>query len=972
MNNKYRDVLDAAARSRIPDGLNLYPRIAANLEKKTLVQTLRARPVLMILFILLALGLLTGVAYAVGRSLGYIPGVGLVEQGAPIRVLAEPVSLTRDGITVTVSTAVLTPDQSTFIYSVDNVPFSAYSHNENVTGCSDMAKIKLPTGGALFFRDGSGSLNQTRVSFSEIPVDVNDATFILPCIQDTLPGLAPENWQLNLRFKPAPADLTVVPVVEIQATETPLPEPGKTISPSVILATPAPLSLIKALQVGEDTILLFSIKQPDAGGWIEFKNIKLVDAQGAEIYTANPTLDGLPAFDAGVQFKSSVSFPVTISVSGSLIAPLPDSLAEFEFDAGNNPQPGQEWTPNQPMQIGGRTLTLTRVRTDSRGGYSFDFNADPDVTGLSLEIAGYSSNGGGGGGSVGTGQFGITVSYADLPKGKLRVKLSNLTVAGPQQTWSMQWSPAKTSAPASLYGASIKVDQFMPLEDGYYLIGHTEWQDDRLKSLQVLRIQAQDASGREVLMEPVDAQNSGLNLTGNQWAYHIFGKVFQGPLALRADEVLVEFKNPVLYQVDLRPYQFKFDDSQLDIPYKTGIKTLDIPGILVSAFKATYIKVGDLRGFEIAMEADPELRNLSFRIASALDTTGMRQVAGSNGSFRDESSGLLLSRVLTDAKMSFPLVLAADSANISGHWQTTWNPPAPPAGATPVYAPQACLNLASWKSLLKTPAALPAGIPARALVARGALSPEPSLFLQNLDGSHEKPLVFGNGSLSPDGSRLAYSDENENIQILELASGQKQKVTAGVNAMPFWSPDGKKLAYSHQTDQGMNIFVMDANGLNQTALTELTINPELRGWTPDGRNLVIVAAQAAESQVVLLDTVTKQIKPLFLTLGSTWDVTASLSPDGQWLAYAEKVSGRIGTGIYVSHLDGSGKRLLVQLDYWPATLPVWSPDGKWLAFSANNNDLPDGSSTSGLINVDTCQVVPLPALQGEIRGWVNP
>ena len=155
MNKNFRDVLDAAARSHVPDNLNLYPRIAANLEERhsrartgiTIMQTLRARPALLIVMVLLALGLLTGVAYAVGRSLGYIPGVGLVEQGAPIRVLAEPVSLTRDGITVTVTAAVLTSDKSTFVYSVENVPFSAYSHNENVSGCYDMAKIMLPAGG---------------------------------------------------------------------------------------------------------------------------------------------------------------------------------------------------------------------------------------------------------------------------------------------------------------------------------------------------------------------------------------------------------------------------------------------------------------------------------------------------------------------------------------------------------------------------------------------------------------------------------------------------------------------------------------------------------------------------------------------------------------------------------------------------------------------------------------------------------
>ena len=42
MNHNYLDILDAAARSRVPEGLDLYPRIAAKIGKKTFMQTLRA------------------------------------------------------------------------------------------------------------------------------------------------------------------------------------------------------------------------------------------------------------------------------------------------------------------------------------------------------------------------------------------------------------------------------------------------------------------------------------------------------------------------------------------------------------------------------------------------------------------------------------------------------------------------------------------------------------------------------------------------------------------------------------------------------------------------------------------------------------------------------------------------------------------------------------------------------------------
>jgi len=45
---------------------------------------------------------------AVLHLFGYIPGVGIVDQNSPIRLLAEPVSITRDGVTVSVNQVVLT------------------------------------------------------------------------------------------------------------------------------------------------------------------------------------------------------------------------------------------------------------------------------------------------------------------------------------------------------------------------------------------------------------------------------------------------------------------------------------------------------------------------------------------------------------------------------------------------------------------------------------------------------------------------------------------------------------------------------------------------------------------------------------------------------------------------------------------------------------------------------------------------
>src|SRR5512139_1714559 len=108
MNKKYHQILDSAAGLHIPDDLNLYPKVEARLDqRRTLVQTLRARPALAILLAILVLLLMTGVVYAIGHSLGYFPGVGIVDQNSPVRVLAKPASLTRDGVTVAIEQVVV-------------------------------------------------------------------------------------------------------------------------------------------------------------------------------------------------------------------------------------------------------------------------------------------------------------------------------------------------------------------------------------------------------------------------------------------------------------------------------------------------------------------------------------------------------------------------------------------------------------------------------------------------------------------------------------------------------------------------------------------------------------------------------------------------------------------------------------------------------------------------------------------------
>jgi hypothetical protein len=442
---------------------------------------IRLRPVWVSAFIIavllvsfLAIGPLRVVA-AVRGLFGYIPGVGVVDQSAPIRVLAEPVTVKRDEIYVTINSAILTRDKTHIEYRIFGVPGSAYPDREDVAGCTQPPYLRLPDG---------AQLEQIGNDFPPVPGDVNNAVFVLPCILNTLPGKAPEHWELPVRFEPAPPDLTVMPVIELSPTHKVYPTPSATALPDNPTSTPVAVKentpiaaqantpvtpvtnaviVSKEIDTNDGYILVGRLVFPDQSEeWAPLSDYPdILDASGKKVSYTYPQdiMDMVDTSPGGigwaVQFKAAgLVYPLTIIFSSpQIIQADPQATAVFSFDAGPNPVPGQEWTPDQEIQLAGHTLKLTSISVDSRNGYSFMFQADPKVYGADLQIDGYTPVGGGGGGMGGLtdGKFDLGLSYAQLPTGVLTVTVSNLTFIGDPITWQGQWSPASlhTALPAN-------------------------------------------------------------------------------------------------------------------------------------------------------------------------------------------------------------------------------------------------------------------------------------------------------------------------------------------------------------------------------------------------------------------------------------------------------------------------------------------------------------------------------------------
>jgi hypothetical protein len=511
--------------------------------------------VMVVIFLLAAALIAVGpqrVLAAFQQLFGYIPGVGIVDQSAPIRVLAEPVSVTRAGISITVTSATLTGDRTHVEYRIFGVPGSAYPDREDVHGCFQQDYLRLSDGTRL---DHVGK------DFPPIPAAVNEAVLVIPCISNTLPGKTPENWELPLRFVSAPPDLTVVPVIESLPSQT----------PSVMANTPTseinPLTITKVLDIGDKFVLMgeFSYSATreaslPAGSWWAIKQVSITGADGREVpqsYSNDlemPT-PSLPDSETWLyQLDKNFVPPVTITYTGEIISPVgPKEQAEFEFDAGLNPQDGGMWTVNKDFRLGGYNIRLVSIESSAKG-YSFHFKADPGASAnaISVDIVGYSPNcGGGGGGDQFPEEFNIEVCYAGFsgspvfPHGKLKAVLNFQALTRQNKSFQVQWSPdtaqtgpfATSTPQPGVCLASDTLAQLKPapadLASGKALM-YEQLNGTDQSGLVLYNL---DGSGKQALA--TDAGGGSFSPDGSQMAYPRADGIHLIDLATKTEKVLV-------------------------------------------------------------------------------------------------------------------------------------------------------------------------------------------------------------------------------------------------------------------------------------------------------------------------------------------------------------------------------------------------------------------------------------------------
>jgi dipeptidyl aminopeptidase/acylaminoacyl peptidase len=212
----------------------------------------------------------------------------------------------------------------------------------------------------------------------------------------------------------------------------------------------------------------------------------------------------------------------------------------------------------------------------------------------------------------------------------------------------------------------------------------------------------------------------------------------------------------------------------------------------------------------------------------------------------------------------------------------------------------------------------------------------------------------GNPRISPDGKWVAFTVESRDLEkdecptrvwMVPLAGGAPIPMTVEGNSAedPRWSPGGKHLSFlsDRGEDDVSQVYLLDRRGGEASRLTDVKQGVEAYEWSPDGRSLVLVIEDPKPGEDE--------------AEGKNEDDDETPDPwvidRLQFKRDGEGYLDRRRNHLYLFELESEKLRQITFGDYEDSD-PMWSPDGRFIAFVSNRSEEPDANYNTDLWLVD--------------------
>jgi Tol biopolymer transport system component len=189
------------------------------------------------------------------------------------------------------------------------------------------------------------------------------------------------------------------------------------------------------------------------------------------------------------------------------------------------------------------------------------------------------------------------------------------------------------------------------------------------------------------------------------------------------------------------------------------------------------------------------------------------------------------------------------------------------------------------------------------------------------------------------------------------------------NGLPASAPNGRAIAYDRHGEAWLYDWGGDPRQFDPEVYDQKNIQRIASpAWSPDGKQLAwYIGGDFGQGwQVGLavfdLKAETGRLLHVYTNVGrSGWFDAPVWSPDGQWLAFSAEDQDQAKAGLWVTRVDGQEERLITSEGNRGYVSPVWSPDGRWLI------------AGRALYEAGIWQAQPL-ALpsDAEVVAWINP
>ena len=234
-----------------------------------------------------------------------------------------------------------------------------------------------------------------------------------------------------------------------------------------------------------------------------------------------------------------------------------------------------------------------------------------------------------------------------------------------------------------------------------------------------------------------------------------------------------------------------------------------------------------------------------------------------------------------------------------------------------------------------------------------------ALYVMNADGSGLRIVArverLATPAWSPDGQTIAVAGDRRILLVNADGSGQRNVTREwGLDGFPAWSPDARRIAFFASRRPGIN--VMNADGSGRRTLTRLRAGRTASlAWSSDGKKLLFLQDNVGCGDfcfhLYVLNADGSGLRDLTRKLAGGDRPGAGPASDPVWSHDGRRIAFvRLNTrlGVYVVNADGSGMRNLTPKPAEAYAAPAWSPNGKKITFASERA----GNSEIYLMNAD--------------------